>query len=86
MKSLLKNYIEKLSLNDLINFGEKNDINLSVDDYKFILNLLKDNFDDILRNDNKYLSILESKIDSIEYLKIKNLFLKYKEKYSGYLF
>ena len=86
MKSLLKNYVEKLSLQELKNFGIKNDINISDLEYKFILDLVKNNFEDILVNENKYFKILEEKIAYQEFIKIKDLFLYYKEKYKGYLF
>lgn len=86
MKSLLKNYIEKLTLDELRNFGEKNGINISNDEYKFILDLVQHNYEDILVNEDKYLSLLEEKINPTEFKKIKNLFLEYKNKFKGYLF
>ena len=86
MKSLLKNYIEKLSLDELREFGMKHDINISNEEYQFILDLVQGNFEDLLQNENKYLSIVEQKINSEEFNKIKALYSKYKEKYKGYLF
>ena len=86
MKSLLKNYIESLTLNDLRVFEEKNDINLNDIEYKFILDLVQENFEDLLINEDKYFHLLEEKIIPQEFYKIKNLFLEYKNKYKGYLF
>ena len=86
MKSLLKNYIEKLTINELRNFGNKHGINISDTEYQFILDLVQKNFEDILVNDEKYLNIVEEKINPEEFNKIKNLYLKYKNKYKGYLF
>lgn len=86
MKSLLKNYIEKLTLDEIREFGQKNGINISNTEYQFILDLVQGNFEDMLQNEDKYLNILEQKINPQEFKKIKNLFLEYKKKYKGYLF
>ena len=86
MKSLLKNYIEKLTLDELRSFGQKHGINISQDEYQFILDLVQGNFEDMLNNEDKYLNILEEKINPVEFKKIKDLFLEYKNKYKGYLF
>ena len=86
MKSLLKNYIEKLTLDEVREFGEKHNINISNDEYEFILDLVQGNFEDILINEDKYLRLIEDAINPEEFAKIKDLYLKYKEKYKGYLF
>ena len=86
MKSLLKNYIEKLTLDELRAFGEKHDINISDTEYKFILDLVQRNFEDMLVDENKYLNILEERINPKEFEKIKDLYFKYKNKYKNYLF
>lgn len=86
MKSLLKNYVEKLTLDQIREFGSKNGINISDTEYQFILDLVQGNFEDLLTNENKYLSMIEEKINPEEFNKIKELYLKYKEKYKGYLF
>ena len=83
---LLKNYIEKLTLDELRSFGEKHDINISNEEYQFILDLVQGNFEDLLNNEDKYLSMIEEKINPQEFIKIKNLYYKYKQKYKGYLF
>ena len=86
MKSLIKNYIDLLTIDKLEYFSEKNNINLSYNELEFILNLVKENWEDILINEEKYLKLLENKINKEEYIKIKDLFLYYKNKYKGYLF
>ena len=86
MKSLLKNYIEKLTLDEIRSFGVKNGIELNDTEYSFILDLIQGNFEDLIQNEDKYLSLIESKITPKEFEKIKALFLKYKEKYKNYLF
>ena len=86
MKGLIKNYIENLSLDKLKEFSNKNGFKLTDDELKFILDLVQKNYDDILVNENKYLTILEENINPVEFKKIKELFLYYKNRYKGYLF
>ena len=86
MKSLLKNYINLLTLDKLKDFSIRNDINLNDDELNYILNLIKENFDDILINDEKYLDDIKENINETEFTKIKDLFYYYKKRYKGYLF
>ena len=79
MKSLLKNYIEKLTLDELRSFGSKHGINISNSEYQFILDLVQGNFEDLLQNEDKYLNIIEQKIipiGNIITLMIKYVILK----------
>ena len=86
MKGLIKNYIDKLSILDLENFALKNNINLNKKELEYLLNLTKENFEDILINENKYLDLIKNNINPNEISKIKELFFYYKNKYKGYLF
>ena len=86
MNNLLKKYINTLTIDKLNELLVKNDIKLSNNELLVLLNLVKDNFDDILINDTKYLNVLKEKIDSENYNKIENLFNYYKNRYKGYLF
>lgn len=86
MKGLIKNYIDKLTIDNLKEFALKNDINLTNDEFEYLLKLTKDNFEDILVNENKYLDMIQNNINQNEFIKIKELFLYYKKKYQGYLF
>lgn len=86
MNNLLKNYVEKLTLDEIRLFGEKHGINISNDEYQFILDLVQGNLEDMLVNEDKYLNLIEQKINPEEFSKIKSLYLSYKEKYKGYLF
>ena len=86
MISLIKNYINKLSIDNLRDFALKNDINLTDMELEYLLNLTKENFDDILINEDKYLDMVKNNINSSEFKKIEELFLYYKNKYKGYLF
>ena len=86
MKSLIKNYIDLLTIDKLKEFSINNNINLNDAEILYILNLVKENFDDILKDDTKYLEKLKNNINPIEYEKVKELYLYYKTRYKGYLF
>ena len=86
MKSLLKNYIDLLTIDKLKIFTTKNNINLSDNELNYILNLVKENYDDILINEDKYLNNIKENIKEEEFKKIKELYTYYKNKYKGYLF
>ena len=62
MKGLIKIYINKLSKEKLDKFAKKNDIFLSNKELDYLLNLVKNNTDDILENDNFYLNELKNNI------------------------
>jgi len=48
MKNLIKNYIDKLSIDNLKEFSLKNNINLTNSELDYILNLVKNNYENIL--------------------------------------
>lgn len=86
MKNLIKNYIDKLTIDKLKDLSLKNNINLTNKELEYLLNLVKNNFDDILINENKYLKLVESNINKESFIKIKELFTYCKNRYKGYLF
>jgi len=86
MKSLIKNYIDILSIDKLKEFAINNNINLTNNELEYLLNLVKNNFEDILKDDTKYLEHIKNNIDPSEYTKVKELYLYYKNRYKGYLF
>lgn len=86
MKSLIKNYIDLLSTQKLEQYALKNNINLTNNELEYLLNLVKNNYEDIIKDDKKYLKEIETNISTLEAKKIIELYLKYKNKYKGYLF
>lgn len=86
MKGLIRNYIDLLNINKLNEFGIKNDIHLNNEELEFLLKIIKENYEDILVNDSKYLELLKNNINQNDFEKIQNLFKFYKERYKGYLF
>ena len=86
MKSLIKNYIDLLNIDKLKEFALKNNINLTDSELNYLLNLVKNNYEDILKDDIKYLEDVKNNINPTEFIKIKQLYLYYKNRYKGYLF
>lgn len=86
MKSLIRNYIELLNIDKLKEFSLKNNINLTDSELNYLLNLVKNNFEDILKDDTKYLEFVKTNVNPTEFIKIKELYLYYKSRYKGYLF
>ena len=84
MKSLIKNYIDLLYVSKLKDFSIKNDINLTNTELEYLLNLVKNNYEDILKDDTKYLEDVKKNVN--EYQKVIDLYLYYKNRYKGYLF
>lgn len=85
MKGLIKNYVDKLTIDKLKEFALKNDIYLSENEFEYLLDLIKNNFEDILVQENKYLNLVKENVNHEAFIKIKELFLYYKNKYKGYL-
>ncbi len=86
MKSLIGNYVEKLSIDKLKEFGIKNDIHVSDTELEFIFKMIKNDWKDILNDEAPYLDKLKDNVNPIDYEKIKNLVIYYKKRYKGYLF
>lgn len=86
MKKLLKKYIDLISINDVDNFCNINDIYLNEKEKKYILNLIKTKYEDILINEEKYIKDLSININKNAKDKLIEIFYYYKRKYSDYLF
>lgn len=86
MKSLIKNYIDNLSIDKLKDIALKNNINLTNYEFEYLINLAKNHWEDMLVNEDKYLKEIENNINPIAFNKIKELFIYYKNRYKGYLF
>lgn len=86
MKGLIRNYINLLTIEKLEQFGLKNNIHLNNSELEFLLNLVKEHYEDIIKDDSKYLEELEKNINPNEFVKVKELYLYYRNRYKGYLF
>lgn len=83
---LIKNYISKLTLNDINTFAIKNGIELNEEELKIIEKYIRNDWRTIIYgNPRPILNELKEKLNQIEYQKIENLYVEFKEKYKNYL-
>lgn len=83
---LIKNYISKLTLNDINTFARKNGIELKEEELKLIEKYIRNDWRTIIYgNPRPILNELKEKLNQIEYQKIENLYIEFKEKYKNYL-
>lgn len=83
---LLKNYVNKLSINDINDFAVKNDIVLNKNELNTIYDIIKNDYDELLYgNSDNVFNKLKSNVSSDNYDKIINLFFLYKKKYAQLL-
>lgn len=86
MRSIIKDYIYKIGVSDVINFGLKNNIILSNDEASFLLYHLKNNWEEILYGDSSpIIHKIESYFSKVKSDQILKLFYFYKNKYKSYL-
>lgn len=83
---LIKNYVNKLTINDINSLAIKHNINLNDNELNYIYNILKDNYQTLLYGDSDIIfNNLKNNVSSDNYLKIKELFNTYKQKYQSLL-
>ena len=79
---LIGEYVKKVSVNDIINFGIKNNIQVSIDDAKTLQHYVVNNYKELISsNPNNILKEIKRKIDPITYDKAYKLFIMYRNKY-----
>lgn len=86
MKSLIKNYLNKLTKEKLDKFARSKDIFLSDSELEYLLCIAHNNAEDMLKNDEKYINLLKENLSINNYNKIIELYKYYKNRYKGYLF
>lgn len=86
MKSLIKNYVNKLTKEKLDGFAKKKNIFLTDNELEYLLSLIQNNIDNILKNDEEYIENIKENISTDNFNKIFKLYTYYKNKYIGYLF
>ena len=83
---LIKNYINKLTIQDINNIANKNNINLNDYELNFIYNQIKNNYNDLLYGDSTNIfNELKNNVSSDNYYKIMELYTKYKQRYQSLL-
>ncbi len=84
-KFIIKKYIDKLSIQNINNFALNNNIVLSEKELEYMYNLIKNNWEQILSNDDSILLKLNGNVDNESIKKIEKLYYEYKKKYKDYL-
>lgn len=83
---LIKNYINKLTKNDIVLFAEKNNIILSNQELDYIYYIVKNNYKEIIYNNHDNIfKELKNNVEISNYNKIVHLFKVYKNKYQSFL-
>ena len=86
MINLIRNYINKITKEDINNYLIKNDIFLNNNELNIIYDYFKNKWYDFLYGDNlPILEYLKNNISESNYNKLYDLYIKTKEKYSNYL-
>ena len=83
--NLLKQYINKITINNINDFATKNNIILNEKELKFIFDLVKNNYEKIINDLEPFKDKLKQNLTDENYHKIINLYNTYKEKYQNYL-
>lgn len=81
MFQLIKNYVSKMSKDDIRKFAEKNDIFLNEYELDFMYRFVKKNYEALYANPNIDLSKYKSNFTEENYIKVMKLISEYKSKY-----
>lgn len=86
MYNFIKQFVNKITLSDIIKFGKSNNIDLSRDEACFLLSYLKNNWESILYGDSSpIINKIYDVFDKTKSEKIVSLFVFYKDRYKNYL-
>ncbi len=86
MNTLIGQYVNKLTIDNINDFAVKNNINLNEKELNVLLDVTKNHYRDLLDgNDKKIKEHLKKHLTNENYEKVTNLYNEYKEKYQGYL-
>ncbi len=86
MNSLIKQYIDKLTINNINDFARKNNIDLSKSELNVLYDLAKNHYEDLLAgNDAPVKAKLKETLSPENYDKVMALYDEYRKRYQGYL-
>ncbi len=77
---MIKNYINKMTIDDINRFLEKENMKINSNDINIVYIYIKNNFDEILKDEVKVLNRIKNDVNSDTYDKILLLYEKYKDK------
>ena len=86
MNKLIEQYVNRLNDNDILVFAKKNGIELTDEELKIVYTHIKQNWKTIIYgNPRPILDDVKSKVSSLTYEKIENLYSRFYDKYKNYL-
>lgn len=85
MNSLIKQYINKIDINNINDFGIKNNIYLDKKELDCLYDVIKNRYDEIIKDDSLIKDCLKDNLKKENYDKILNLYEKYRALYGNYL-
>ena len=86
IEKLILSYVDKITKEDIVNFGIKNGITLNNEQTEYIFYQVKNNWRTfIYGNPTEIFNELKTKFDINTYQKIKQLYFELKNKYQSYL-
>ncbi len=86
MNYLIGKYIENISITNINQFAQKNNIFLTENEQNIFLDIIKNHYQEILTgNDGKYIAYLKANLNKDTFTKVISLYNLYKEKYQNYL-
>ena len=79
-KNIIKVYANKITKEDIVNFAQKENVNITENETNIILNAIKNDID-ILLSENAiiYLESYKGKISDNHYKKLEDLYYKYEK-------
>ena len=81
-EKIIKDYINKLTINDISNFAKLKNININDTDLIILYNYVKKHYQDFLNgNDTNLVKEIKDKINPVTFKEVYKLYLEYKIKY-----
>lgn len=82
----IENYIKQVTKDDIFKFGALNDIELSEEEVNILYHYLNNYWEEILYGNSEDVFLdMEKKFDSAKFLKMKELFSEYFQRYQKFL-
>ena len=80
MNNLIESFIKRMTKEDIIKFASKNNLKTTSEEIDFVFNFIKNNYQDVLKNPNKFdITLYKSHFSKDNYLFLEGLVNKYKK-------
>lgn len=78
-ENIIKNYVDKLTKEDIINYSKKEDIFLNDNEINVIYDEIKNKWKQLYNGNTRVITDLENKINNKAYIKLIDLYNTYKK-------